>query len=139
MAPVGQTDWSRYDPCTRCGASTGEACVRLDGAISRSMLTPWPHDGRPPRTGDPVVNRIVDKLYGDESPGALTRDELRNALHADTLQLRETLGEAFHTALRKVTDSSEGTAAYRAIDDMDELEWDRVLRFVVEGLSGGDW
>lgn len=54
----------------------------------------------------------------------------------ETAVLRQVLGESFHVALRKVTDSPYGTAAYRAIDLMPPAEWDRVLRYVVDALGG---
>jgi hypothetical protein len=134
----GTTDWSKYDRCARCGASAGEACVRLTGAISPSMLASWPHDDRPPRTGDPTTNRIVDKLYGpgrDDPPTPPTRAEL----HEQTTELRQSLGVLIHTGLRKAADSPASWQAWKAIQDMDDDEWNEVLRYVVEGLAGGGW
>ena len=46
--------------------------------------------------------------------------------------LYDVLGEGFHTAFRKATDSAEGTAIWQAINDMDEQEWEDVLKFVIE-------
>jgi len=53
----------------------------------------------------------------------------------DTAELRVVLGEAFHTALRKVGTSGDSWQAYQAINRMDPEEWDQILRAVVTALN----
>jgi hypothetical protein len=49
--------------------------------------------------------------------------------------LKEVLGEVFHTALRKAADSPESDTAWKAIRDMKPDEWDGILDFVVDCLD----
>jgi hypothetical protein len=44
------------------------------------------------------------------------------------------LGEGFHTAFRKVTDSETGTQIWKLIQELDPDEWHQVLLFVAEPL-----
>lgn len=54
----------------------------------------------------------------------ITREELASAV-----------GEGIHTALRKAGRSRHATAAYRAIDEMNDEEWGDVVDFAVDGLA----
>jgi hypothetical protein len=45
------------------------------------------------------------------------------------------LGEAFHTAFRKASDSAQGVQIYRLIDAMPEDDWAAVLEFVAETVE----
>lgn len=48
----------------------------------------------------------------------------------------DVLGEAFHTAFRKASNSDEGASIYRLIDALPEDDWARVLGFVADSLDG---
>lgn len=48
--------------------------------------------------------------------------------------IREELGIAIHTSLRKAGYSSEANTAWKAIDDMNSDEWSDILDFIVDGL-----
>lgn len=45
------------------------------------------------------------------------------------------LGEAFHTAFRKASDSSEGVQIYLLIEQMPEDDWTLVLEFVYDSIE----
>lgn len=47
----------------------------------------------------------------------------------------EFLGEAFHTAFRKASDSAEGVEIYRLIEEMPESDWTSVLDFVTDSIE----
>lgn len=47
----------------------------------------------------------------------------------------QTLGEGFHTSLRKGSDHPESNAAWKAIDTLPGDEWRRVLEFLVDGMA----
>lgn len=50
-------------------------------------------------------------------------------------ELREMLGEAIHTSLRKGCDDPQAVIAHRAISAMDRDQWAAALDFCVWGLS----
>jgi hypothetical protein len=82
---------------------------------------------------DPITQRITDKLYGPAGP---TREEL----YEQTAEFRATLSQALIGALRDVNPTSRWCAAVElTIEHVPDDEWDRVLRRVVEVLSGGNW
>lgn len=72
----------------------------------------------------------------------LPEPDKRVSIDPDILKDRETflsvLGESFHTALRKATDSEQGSAAWNAIKDMDDLEYEQVLEFVAMCMEERD-
>jgi hypothetical protein len=47
----------------------------------------------------------------------------------------ELLGEAFHTAFRKASDSAQGVQIYRLIEEMPESDWTSVLEFVFDSIE----
>jgi hypothetical protein len=63
-------------------------------------------------------------------------ERLREAL-ADSVRfmdLRECLGEAFHTAFRKGSDTSEAWHVWKAIQSMDHDDWGRCLDWAWETI-----
>ena len=48
--------------------------------------------------------------------------------------LKDTLGELFHTAFRKGTFGPEAPTIWAAISEMDDRTWGEVLDFVLDGL-----
>lgn len=49
-------------------------------------------------------------------------------------EIRELLGEGFHTAFRKATDSPEADAIWKLINELDDDEWASVINFVAAPL-----
>lgn len=45
------------------------------------------------------------------------------------------MGEGFHTAFRKATDSEQATPIWNLISEMPAQDWDNVLSFVVDGME----
>ena len=52
--------------------------------------------------------------------------------------VRDGMGIAIHTGLRKALDSSEAVAAWKAIDNLPDGDWPIVLRFALDGLGVTD-
>lgn len=50
-------------------------------------------------------------------------------------RFEDVLGEAFHTAFRKASDSPQGTQIYRLIEELPPEDWSRVLEFVSDALA----
>ena len=50
-------------------------------------------------------------------------------------ELKEHLGEGFHTAFRKATSAPESTQIWKLINDMDDREWEKVIAFVAWGVA----
>lgn len=98
---------------------------------------------RAPLAGSPGIENLIIEAAADIETLRLEKEVLVHEVAAandltkclQDMLSPEQLSEAFHTALRKGSESEQSSIAWRAINDMDDEDWKGIIDFAIDGLK----